>query len=130
MDIRTKQLRAGLALLLIFFTTACEQQIYNSFSNDEFLVSSINSNNFSVENQNLAQVFSILESQCFSCHADWKQYTADQDWINAGLVQAKNLGSSSLLTRTKNYGGDMPPIGVLSSREVEVIENWILSMDL
>lgn len=77
----------------------------------------------------LADSFAILQDKCMSCHnyhQQWQTYRTSAQWVAAGRVIPGNAFASDLITRMKNFGGDMPLEGdSLSSDEADVIRQWI-----
>lgn len=73
----------------------------------------------------------VLVGQCFLCHSNWA--TLDESgFVSGQLVVARDLSGSKLYTRIRGNeitsAGNMPPTGVLTSRDIESISNWIGGM--
>jgi len=70
--------------------------------------------------------YRVMQDKCFQCH-QWSTYKTSAQWVAAGKVVGGSTGASSVYTRLKNAGGDMPPepIAQLTSEELSSIESWI-----
>lgn len=54
----------------------------------------------------------IIQDKCVNCHSgyhdQWAAFTNDAKWKASGRVVAGSTAASSLITRLKNQGGNMP----------------------
>ena len=54
----------------------------------------------------------VIQEKCINCHSgyhdQWAAYTNDQAWKTSGRVVAGSTAGSTLITRLKNQGGNMP----------------------
>jgi len=67
-----------------------------------------------------------MQSRCFGCHIEWKNYKTDQDWLDSRLVSAGKSAESKVVTRLINNGGDMPlGSGAIPDSEYNAIKLWI-----
>ena len=116
----------GRILVLLYSTILLSCQTDNSNSFDDILgQSTIDPNN-----TNLVNAYSVLEESCINCHSgyhnDWASYDTDQKWIDAGLVTAGIIGDSTVITRLKNRGSDMPKNqAALSEDDYNTLVTWI-----
>ena len=70
----------------------------------------------------------IIQNNCTSCHyhTSWLGYDTSQKWIDSGRVAAGNAEGSALVTKLKNYGGNMPENApALSDEDAQAIRDWI-----
>lgn len=114
---------------LLSLVSGCGQD-YNSNYGDYAQYSPVEGIDSSTpEGLRLLEAYKVFQGKCFQCHS-WSDYKTSQQWIDAGKVTAGVPGSSSVYTRLKNNGGNMPPdpIGALSTAEFTAVENWILNL--
>ena len=118
-------MKIGLLIPLLFLVS-CGQDT-NSQSNDRTEYGQVEIDNSSPEGQRLSSAYAVLQTNCFSCHGGWSDYTTSNQWINAGKVEPGSYATSLLVTRLKNNGGDMPPNpkGALSTADITVLQSWI-----
>lgn len=118
-----------LKLALITIVISSCGQTYNSNTEDfNLLPSSFCSNQ---GNSNLCAANEIIQTKCTNCHtspihAGWAAYDTDAEWTASGRVVAGNPDSSTLITKLKNYGGNMPDQAPpLTESEVQTLRDWI-----
>lgn len=118
-------MKVGL-LISLMFLISCGQDT-NSQSNDRTEYGAVEIDITSPEGQRLSAAYAVLQTNCFSCHGGWSEYTTSNQWINAGKVEPGSYATSLLITRLKNNGGDMPPNpkGALPTADITVLQNWI-----
>lgn len=88
-------------------------------------------------NQNFGLVKSILKKNCISCHDSGSSlmlnYYSEQDFVKYNLVKKGLPTESKLYLSLKknkyNSDGNMPPTNNLSSTELSIIHEWIVSLD-
>lgn len=118
---------------LIFLTlllSACGQS-FNSNTSDFNLIAS----NFCTDQSNLrlCAANEILQNKCANCHtsaihAAWTSYSTDAEWLAAGnnRVVAGDADASTIITKLKNYGGNMPDQAPeLTDAEAQALRDWI-----
>lgn len=117
-------------LLIGLLGSGCGQT-YNSNTEDfNLLPSSFCSNQ---ANTNLCAANEIIQTKCTNCHtspihAGWAAYDTDAEWTASGnnRVVAGNPDASTLITKLKNYGGNMPDQAPpLTESEVQTLRDWI-----
>jgi|SRR5690606_38356957 len=116
-------------LVIILLSASCGQS-FNSHTGDELFSGSNGIDTSTPAGQRLDAAYTVLKNECMSCHTgyhnSWANYRTDSAWINAGLVSPGSINSSSVYTRLKNVGGDMPVLNPqISEVEREVLEDWI-----
>lgn len=117
-------------LLFITLLSACGQS-FNSNTSDFNLVVS----NFCTDQSNLrlCAANEVLQKKCANCHtssihAAWTTYSTDAEWLAAGnnRVIAGNSDASTVITKLKNYGGNMPDQAPeLTDAEAKILRDWI-----
>lgn len=115
-----------LLIASLFLLFSCGQDT-NSQTNDRTVYGDVEIDTSSPEGQRLSAAYTVLKTNCFSCHGGWANYTSSNDWINSGKVDPGSYATSLLATRLKNNGGNMPPnpSGPLSSADNTILQNWI-----
>ncbi len=108
-------------LILLIICVSCGQD-YNSNTNDARYANS----SYDVSTP-FGAAQAVLSDRCFSCHGTWANYTDSQAWINSGQIAPGSWSSSTMYTRIKNYGGDMPPspASELTSAELTALATWV-----
>jgi mono/diheme cytochrome c family protein len=119
-----------LGLLLIIALSSCGQS-FNSNTSDFALIAS----NFCTDQSNarLCAANEILQTKCANCHTDdihanWTTYSTDAQWIASGSnrVVPGNADASTIITKLKNYGGNMPDQAPeLTDAEAQALRDWI-----
>jgi hypothetical protein len=111
--------------LLLFFAVACQDYNANTFDRDRFgVVELTGSASFKAS-------YPILKTNCMNCHehANWSEFTDEQDWTKGGLVVFGDAAHSPLINRIKNFGGagsDMPQGGsALPTSEYDTLRTWV-----
>ncbi len=104
-------------------------QTFNSNTEDfNLLPSSFCSNQ---SDTNLCEANEILQTKCTNCHtsnihSSWAAWDTNEEWIASGRVVAGDADTSRLVTKLKNYGGNMPENAPpLSESEAQAIRDWI-----
>lgn len=115
-------------LLISLLTNSCQTSNSNAFD-DIYGTSDIDPTN-----TNLVNAFEVIEDSCINCHSgyhsDWAYNTTDNDWINSGTVVAGDIDSSTLITRLKNRGSDMPKDqAALTDEEYNTLVTWIEGLE-
>jgi hypothetical protein len=98
-------------------------QVYNSNTFDQY-----NYGANGISDPVFAEAYSALKVRCMNCHvhAGWSAYTTEAQWTSAGLVIPGSPSTSTVITRLKNSGGDMPTdSGAIPNAEKIAIETWI-----
>lgn len=119
-----------LIFIFIALLNSCGQS-FNSNTSDFNLVVS----NFCTDQSNLrlCAANEILQKNCANCHtssihAAWTTYATDAQWLEAGnsRVIAGNADASTIISKLKNYGGNMPDQAPeLTDEEAQVLKDWI-----
>ncbi len=105
-------------------------QTNNSASNDRELYSHRDGG------QSFLDMKKVLQENCQRCHASFLKWS-EQDYLNNksatgnAYVKASDPEHSELFLRLQGWGasGDMPLNGSISAAEVQVIKEWIMSID-
>ncbi len=108
-------------------------QTFNSNTGDEGLMG----NCVSTSNTNLRQAYSIIRTNCTSCHTgyhnSWSTNCTDQAWIDSGTVVQGDPSNSDFITRLKNFTppSDMPlSAPQISSDDYELLLTWIQNISI
>ena len=119
---------------MILFISSCGQS-FNSNTDDYLLLPYSSCANPS--NTNLCQANAIIQAKCVGCHTpanyhqSWADYDTDEKWLAApdSLVAKGDPSSSTLITKLKNEGGNMPAgAAPLTEAEVTILKNWITNI--
>ncbi|MFT6070650.1 MAG: putative membrane protein [Bacteriovoracaceae bacterium] len=75
----------------------------------------------------------IIQEKCVNCHSgyhdQWAAYTNDSHWKTSGRVVAGSTAGSTLITRLKNQGGNMPADNPqISDSNYQVLIEWVQLM--
>lgn len=116
-------------LLLSLLLVSCGQS-FNSHTGDAAYSGTNGIDTSTPAGQRLDAAYTVLKNECMSCHTgyhnSWANYRTSSAWINAGLVSPGSINASSVYTRLKNVGGDMPILNPqISETERQVLESWI-----
>ncbi|UGU15630.1 hypothetical protein LS482_18350 [Sinomicrobium kalidii] len=65
----------------------------------------------------------IIQSNCLSCHSDPPQNNAPMHLTTYNAVK-QAIESRGLLTRINSSGNPMPPTGLMSQANRDIIEEW------
>lgn len=83
----------------------------------------------------LCEANEIIQTNCTNCHtssihASWSGYDTNQEWVDSGRIIAGDADRSVLVTRLKNYGGNMPEgAPPLDQADAEKIRTWVNSLN-
>lgn len=117
-------------LLMIVMVVSCMQNL-NSNSNDDSFVAQPAFDS-TPEGQRYSAAMAVVQNKCISCHGAWSAYTTEAAWIASALVVKNNSLVSPLYNRNKGSGGggtkNMPPVGNLSTDELNALASWIDEM--
>jgi hypothetical protein len=127
MLLRPFLLNSCLCFSLLFFI-GCGQT-FNSNTEDFNLLAS----SFCTDQSNtaLCTANEIIQTKCTTCHtsnihAFWSGLDTNAEWVASGRVVAGNPDASNLVTKLKNYGGNMPDQAPeLSDADAQAIRDWI-----
>lgn len=74
-----------------------------------------------------AEVKVVLDKRCSTCHHHADDFKTYDSTMATGDVVAGNAAGSDLVTRLKNFGGDMPRggAGPIPDEEAALIRDWI-----
>lgn len=75
----------------------------------------------------------IIRDKCINCHSgyhdQWASYKTDADWLGSGRVVAGSTAGSTLITRLKNQGGNMPADAPqISDADYQTLITWVQSL--
>jgi mono/diheme cytochrome c family protein len=114
-------------LILVLALVGCGQS-FNSNTNDYNLIAS----SYCADQSNtaLCDANAIIQQNCANCHfhSGWAAYDTDEEWINSGngRVVAGDADGSTLITKLRNYGGNMPEgAPQISNEDAETLRDWI-----
>ena len=115
-------------LFALAFIASCQN--YNSNSGDAVKYGTTTVSGSS----EFQAAFGVIKNRCASCHsnyhAEWGTLTTEQQWKDRALVVPGYPSSSTLVTRIKNYGGDMPQdSGNIPDAEYTAITNWVTNLE-
>lgn len=106
-------------------------QTYNSNSGDDKTTSGTSGiDTSSPAGQRLAAAYTVINNRCINCHTgyhnSWANLKSDAAWLASGTVVAGNTGGSSLISRLKNVGGDMPKLNPqIPEAEYQTLIDWV-----
>ena len=109
-------------------------QTFNSNTNDKGLVSlTACSEAGTPAGDRYCAAESIIQNRCINCHTgyhdQWATYNNDSEWKASGRVVAGSTAGSSLITRLKNQGGNMPADAPqIPDSEYQTLINWVQMM--
>ena len=125
----TLKLNKFFFILLIAFS-GCGQT-FNSNTNDSGLVAlgACDAGN-SVE---YCAAEAIIQDCCINCHSgyhdQWSSFRNDAAWKASGRVVAGSTAGSTLITRLKNQGGNMPEDNPqIADAEYQTLIEWVQLM--
>lgn len=119
-------------IILALFTSfifGCGQDL-NSNSFDELESKVVEIDTSTPAGVRLAKAYGVLKDNCMNCHSayhsNWYDYNTDAKWLSDGVVLEGDFSGSDLISRLKNYGGDMPKgSSSISQAEVDSLQDWI-----
>lgn len=115
-------------MITVSLLSGCGQTFNSNTEDFNLLASSFCSNQ---ANTNLCSANEIIQTKCTSCHtspihAGWAAYDTDAEWVASGRVIAGDATSSTLISKLKNYGGNMPEgAPQLTDSEVQILLDWV-----
>jgi uncharacterized membrane protein len=119
-------MRYGLYFVLILYSVSCGQ-VYNSNTFDQYTYSSSG-----ITDPVFSAAYDVLKARCMTCHPNhsgWAAFTTVEQWTTTGRVIAGSAATSPIISRLKNYGGDMPTTaGPIPADELAALETWINSL--
>jgi hypothetical protein len=113
-------------IFILFLINSCIQTS-NSSSTDESVYKKFEIDTSTPAGQRLSAAFSVIKTNCISCHSDMNLKT-DAEWISSGYLTQGSATSSMLYCRIKgsNCGAeDMPKDSSLSQSDITTIKTWI-----
>jgi mono/diheme cytochrome c family protein len=119
----------SICILFLLLTTSCYQET-NSNSFDERFSQSNGIDTSTAAGQRLSDAYDVLNDNCMNCHTgyhnNWSRLNTDAKWMNTGLIENGDPYSSTLLTRLKNIGGNMPKDNPqVTEEQFDKMVNWI-----
>lgn len=81
--------------------------------------------------QALCTANEIIQNKCTNCHtsnihAFWGAFDTNAEWVASGRVVAGDPNASTLITKLKNYGGNMPDqTPELTDAEAQALRDWV-----
>ncbi len=129
-----KRNKLGILCSLMFLMSvtlySCGQD-YNSNSGDSNLGQDTSKIDCTTESgARFCAALTILQAECSSCHTHsiWGSYVTEAQWTKK-LVKPGDADTSSLITKLKNVGGNMPQdAGALSDDDFQTLRTWINEM--
>jgi hypothetical protein len=126
-------------LVLLIALTSCNVQTFNSEYSDRARFSGSGVGDGSPGGLRFAAAFEVLRNNCFSCHANFQDYTTESAWEAATPYNiVRNDATASPLYSALRGSGvpggrqDMPqaPNNPLKLSELTIVRNWINNIGL
>ena len=120
-------------ICLLMLLTSCGQT-YNSNSSDTGLVAlGACSEAGTAAGDRYCAAEAINQNRCINCHSgyhdQWASYTNDAAWKTSGRVVAGSTAGSTMITRLKNQGGNMPTDNPqIPDAEYQTLLEWVQMM--
>lgn len=117
-----------LFFLLLVTLFSCGQT-FNSNTNDKGLVALGDC----VGSTDFCTAQGIIQTRCINCHTgyhdQWATFNDEAAWKASGRVVAGSTSQSSLITRLKNQGGNMPADAPqIPDSEYQALIQWVQNM--
>jgi cytochrome c5 len=109
-------------------------QTFNSNTSDSGLIPLLACSEFgTAAGDRYCAAQTIIQDKCVNCHSgyhdQWAAFTNDANWKTSGRVVAGSTAGSSLITRLKNQGGDMPADNPqISDANYRTLIDWVQLM--
>ncbi len=122
-----------LIVILLASLSSCGQT-FNSNSNDANLTAfTACSEAGTAAGDRYCAAETIIRTRCTNCHSgyhdQWSSYTNDAAWKASGRVVAGSVAGSTVITRLKNQGGNMPADAPqISDTEYQTLVEWVQQM--